>query len=326
MEAFGRAGNGKSTGSHDALSNHDDCANFENTFLEWKRNRPPANLPATVQDEVLAVNPKEGNQSIETAPPSTPNMRKRKFPAAAGTVNENEAIVGHTSKRSANRQYQQCIKCTEVFYKKSELQDHQRDDHGMQPGWKCKYCPQNFDHLSPLNKHFKDAHKIGYLYQCQKCTEDILGRLVYDDHLEKQHDTINGWECVHCFSVSERLTGLLTHVRMRHDDVKYKYIKSSETFSDNLEFARHSQSHDISTWKCTHCSEASASQAQHEEHMSVAPQKPKYQCEGCVEGFSEEGEFCKYQEDQHEVEAPWRCQHCSDAESASGLLKLLVSP
>lgn len=98
----------------------------------------------------------------------------------------------------------QCAECAETFYRKEQLERHQKWQHETEPQ-KCPVCPAV---IKDVDMHMKNCH-TGDLMTCSACPYSSRRKADIEQHYRKVHTDLNKKTCPVC---GETFKGLKLHL------------------------------------------------------------------------------------------------------------------
>jgi len=98
----------------------------------------------------------------------------------------------------------QCAECAETFFRKEQLERHQKWHHEVEPQ-KCPMCPAV---IKDVDMHMKNCH-TGELMTCSACPYTSRRKADIDGHFRKVHTNLNKQTCSVC---GETFKGLKRHL------------------------------------------------------------------------------------------------------------------
>lgn len=112
-----------------------------------------------------------------------------------------------------------CTFCGKTFFSTSQLHQHHRDFHPVDPTvrYPCDFCGRDFDRKSRLRVHVKRVHEtVPDAVQCDICHATMKSRKVMLQHMQL-HSGSKSYACRYCESRFAQAAGRRCHERRAHE-------------------------------------------------------------------------------------------------------------
>ena len=129
------------------------------------------------------------------------NVHDKPHECCGENFTEYKLFRKHQSKAHHNFQ---CAECAETFFRKEQLERHQKWHHEVEPQ-KCPMCPAV---IKDVEMHMKNCH-TGDLMTCSACPYTSRRKADIDGHYRKVHTDLNKETCSVC---GETFKGLKRHL------------------------------------------------------------------------------------------------------------------
>jgi len=132
----------------------------------------------------------------------------------------------------------ECSECRFGYMSHSELERHIRVEHSFY----CNKCGLQCNNKNDFRAHTLSLHKKKY--RCGDCDFVSIHKTNLKKHIAITHAS-DIFPCPHqnCTYKTKDPTTMPTHIRNKHESVKYQCHKCGETFSVRLHFTRHVDEH-----------------------------------------------------------------------------------
>ncbi|XP_013193804.1 zinc finger protein 878 isoform X22 [Amyelois transitella] len=190
---------------------------------------------------------------------------------------------------------------------------------------KCRLCTVNFDDLDSAAEHLSSMHKqtltkdgkLGVMpyylkrdeYSCAVCDKNFPSLF----HLNRHTIThFLSFVCHVCGSSYVASTGLLRHVRSKHQDYEVPCKKCGKKFPTMEAKEKHRRTEkQCMPYCCFKCNERFLDWKTRKRHMEAAHGQSKkvYRCRDCDLTFNNEGTYYDHFKLQHSADCA-SCKHC----------------
>ena len=214
-----------------------------------------------------------------------------------------------------------CNLCKNLFKTKVTLQDHIRDQHGVDASFMCSNCDNLFSSKTDLEQHMSAYHSTAEPFQCYKCDVSFESHEDLKIHTNASHHTelslpkaVLMQPELHCVPPSE----LINQQHMKH--TCYKCDKAYQTHHDLVNHVRECHQKHF-PFPCDHCSESFTDVKDLNAHIDTVHLDDFTYSTGLVSSLSRIDHLCPTSTCENLEICPHKCPICAKTFDLSAALR-----